>query len=190
MEFGQYDDGDVAALSRVTRSDDSFEATIAIDRFEDTPCQLVYRDTAIRVYKRADQTASPKDERHILDRFSARTVVTADRYFYDDTVPVCMSDDRSACRPDTWQLAVNFDPAKPVYLLCNRYIPSTADPLSTNGPLLEYVCYGPPKSLYKRMHGLKVHNRSPIRVDIYGLDSEPPPFPVGNSRQPTQGEKR
>lgn len=42
-------------------------------------------------------------------------------------------------------------------------------------------------ALYKRMHGLKAHNRSPIRVDIYDLDSEPPPFPVEYSRQPTQG---
>lgn len=181
----------ITAPERVTRTKEGFEASIVIDRFEDSPCQFVYRDTAVRVYKKADQLPLSDGERRILDRFSARTAVTADRYFHDDTVPVCMPDDRSACRPDTWHLAVNFDPAKPVYLLCKRYIPSSADQLPTDGRFLEYVCYGPPKSLYKRMHGLKAHNRSPIRVDIYDLDSERPPFPLDDARQPTQqGDKR
>ena len=180
----------ITAPERVTRTKEGFEASIVIDRFEESPCQFVYRDTAVRVYKKADQLPLSDDERRILDRFTARNVVTADRYFHEDTVPVCMPDDRSACRPDTWHLAVNFDPAKPVYLLCKRYIPSTADPLPTDERLLEYVCYGPPKSLYKRMHGLKAHNRSPIRVDIYDLDTELPPFPVDYSKQPTQGDKR
>ena len=179
----------ITAPERVTRTKDGFEASIVIDRFEDSPCQFVYRDTAVRVYRKADQLPSSDGERRILDRFSAKRVVTADRYFYDDTVPVCMDDDRSACRPDTWHLAVNFDPAKPVYLMCKRYIPASGDQLPTDG-FQEYVCHGPPKSLYKRMHALKSHNRSPIRVDIYDLDSEPPPFPVDYSRQPTQGDKQ
>ena len=187
----KYGDGTFDVPSRVARTKGGFEASIVIDRFEESPCQFVYRDTAVRVYKKADQLPLSDGERRILDRFSARTAVTADRYFHDDTVPVCMPDDRSACRPDTWHLAVNFDPAKPVYLLCKRYIPSSADQLPTDERLLKYVCYGPPKSLYKRMHGLKAHNRSPIRVDIYDLDSERPPFPLDDARQPTQqGDKQ
>ncbi len=178
----------ITAPERVTRTKDGFEASIVIDRFEESPCQFVYRDTAVRVYKKADQLPSPDGERRMPYRVSAIDVVTADRYVHGDDVPVCMRD-RYACRPDTWRLALNFDPAKPAYVLCKRFDDPDADELSSGG-IKKYFCYGPPKPIYKRMHGLKVHTRSPIRVDIYDLDTELPPFPVDYSRQPTQGDKQ
>ena len=154
---------------RMRYSGDTYEGTLVIDRFADSPCRWVYQSTSIVVMRRGDP------EQTIA--LASMPIVSADQYHLPGEEPVCVPG-AYLCNPERLRKLLDAKPT-PAIVRCRT------DPVGSKtnfGTTPHFTCQDLNR-LWKEQQLLKPWSRD-IRVDVYDLDRDADP--LGPSMQGTQ----